>query len=404
MANIIGSKWGSSELGTAGGIVTWSLAAAGTDISRFSVGNGVSTTGDTFLDYDYEQVISDAFSEWSRYGDIEFQQVEDQGGAAGVGADADIRIYFGAIPGGTAGYAFYPSYYGSAIGGDILLDTLDRFNTDPLLFASVVLHEIGHSLGLGHVDSDSIMTARVKKIGLQADDIAGIQEIYGVQDASDAPADAPPQEAPPVEDPAHEEPPAEDQAHDHDHDHHHDPDHDHPITEELSGPFTMIGDDDNNKIVGTGEADAFNGAGGNDKLIGGGGDDMLVGMAGKDVLKGGKGNDTLEGGDQDDKLKGGSGADTLDGGTGNDWLKGGGNADMFVFYDGHGHDKIVDFNAKSADEKLDLRDLTTFDGFDDLAGAASQVDGHVLIDTGADSSILLANTNLSTLDASDFLF
>ena len=338
LANIVGSKWGSSTLGTAGGLVTWSLAAAGSDISRFNVATQVSTTGDTFLDYDFEKVISDAFAEWSRYGDIEFQQVEDQGGAAGVGVSADIRIFFGAIPGGTAGYAFYPSNYGSPIGGDILLDTLGRFNTDPLLFASVVLHEIGHALGLGHVSGSSIMTATVKKIGLQADDIEGIIEIYGEQDAveppdgppnQDPPGEEPPNEAPPHEEPPVEEPPVEDP-----------PDAEPPVeeppveeppNEEPSDTYTMIGDERNNKMVGTSVADAINGAGGNDTLIGSAGDDMLVGMANNDLLKGGKGNDTLDGGDHADKLRGGSGSDILEGGAGNDWLKGGGGADVFVF-------------------------------------------------------------------------
>ena len=74
------------------------------------------------------------------------------------------------------------------------------------------------------------------------------------------------------------------------------------------------------------------------------------------------------------------------------------------FADGHGHDKIVGFNANRAAEKIDLSDLGGFTEFGDVADAASQVNGNVLIDTGTDSSILLTNVSLSALDASDFLF
>ncbi len=180
MANLVGSKWGSSILGTPGGTVTWSLAGAGLDISAFPGSDGTSVTGDSFLSYDYESVIASAFAQWSAHGDIEFQQVADGGGGAGASATADIRIFFGNIPGPGAGYAYFPG--GSGIAGDILMDTLSRFNSDPGLFEAVVLHEIGHSLGLDHQDGVSIMTSSIRYRSLQQDDIDGIQQIYGPQD------------------------------------------------------------------------------------------------------------------------------------------------------------------------------------------------------------------------------
>ena len=384
-------------MGTPGGTVTWSLAAAGTDITRFGVSTGVSTTGDTFLDFDYTKVIADAFAEWSKYGDIEFQQVADQGGAAGVGMDADIRIYFGEIPGGTAGYAFYPSFWGGAIGGDILLDTLNLFNTDRALFENLVLHEIGHAIGLGHVSGEpSIMRPNIAKIGLQEDDIEGIIEIYGAQD------NLPPDPGPEVS--------------------------------------QFQGDDKDNQIAGTGEADAIDGAEGNDFLRGRAGDDTVNGGAGSDTIYGGRGNDMLrgdsssdllngrvgrdeleggdgsdllfggrgrdliDGGEMHDTLKGGRGADTLTGGTGDDLLKGGKYFDTFVFADSHGHDTIVDFDAISIDEKIDFTNFSAFTSIDDVLLNTTQRDDGVMIQTGADSSILLRNVELNDLDNGDFLF
>ncbi|ANT63817.1 hypothetical protein AYJ57_25420 (plasmid) [Salipiger sp. CCB-MM3] len=91
---------------------------------------------------------------------------------------------------------------------------------------------------------------------------------------------------------------------------------------------------------------------GKDKVYGGSGSDVLLGFSGRDVLKGGgagdelsggKGNDKLSGGAGRDSLWGGRGADVLNGGQGNDILEGNAGQDTFVFGDGHGRDRIVDF-------------------------------------------------------------
>lgn len=439
--------------------MTWSIAAAGTDISRFGVATQNSVTGSSFLDYDFEQVIADAFAEWSKYGDIEFQQVADQGGAAGIGQDADIRIFFGEIPGGTAGYAFYPSSWGSAIAGDILLDTLALFNNDPVMFFNLVLHEIGHALGLGHVDANSIMTSTVKKIGLQPDDIAGIQAIYGVQDDVVTPPPAPePEPTPPEPEPEPEptppepepeptppepepEPPApeptppedEEEPHGHDtgedHDDHDDHDHDdhdhdghnHGGDEAPTVPI-VNGDNGDNRIVGSSGTEIINGLAGNDTLIGSGGndtinggdgadkikggnsDDVLSGQSGHDLVVGNGGNDLISGGSGNDKLRGGYGDDTLNGGTGNDKLFGRQDDDVFEFADGHGHDVIADFDTISVGEKIDLTGVSTLNDFNDVLDASSKFRKHLIIETGDDSSIKLIRTDIGDLDASDFLF
>lgn len=79
------------------------------------------------------------------------------------------------------------------------------------------------------------------------------------------------------------------------------------------GPNTMIenatGGWGSDTLTGNTAANALNGGGGNDKLYG---------MSGNDALTGGAGNDTLSGGDGNDKLYGGAGNDILSGGAGAD--------------------------------------------------------------------------------------
>lgn len=66
----------------------------------------------------------------------------------------------------------------------------------------------------------------------------------------------------------------------------------------------------------------------------------------------GNGNDnSIVGGKAADSLSGGAGADTLTGGKGNDTLTGGAGDDVFVINSGDGNDVIKDYNANAADEK-----------------------------------------------------
>ena len=452
MANLVGTKWGDSTLGTAGGTVTWSIVGAGEDISRFGVGSGDSVKGSSAYNFDFADAIADQFAEWSKYGDIEFQRVADGGGAAGASRDADIRIFFGDIPGSTVGYAYFPSRFGSAIAGDILLDTWDRFNQDPGLFAATVLHEIGHALGLDHITGvTSIMNPTVRKGGLQPVDIEGIQEIYGEQQGAPSnPAPAPdPDPAPaPAPDDNHND---DGHSSDPDADVNNNPDPDPaptpaptpdpdpaptpaptpdpdpaptPPQDQTSnnnaddivgtngndtlkgtgGEDTIIGRDGNDRIAAGGGDDRVEGGNGSDRIGGNRGDDLLFGGNGKDVIRGGYGDDTLNGGSGNDVMRGGSGNDDLEGGTGNDLLTGGRGGDLFIFEDGHGRDRISDFHALSQWEKIDLSGVSGFDNFQDVRDAASMKNGNTVIDTGADSWIQLNNVNLRDLDASDFVF
>jgi len=96
-----------------------------------------------------------------------------------------------------------------------------------------------------------------------------------------------------------------------------------------------LGDD---KIYGFDGNDVLNGETGNDFLSGGDGDDVLYGDVGDDDLRGGYDDDTLQGGTGSDALSGGHGDDTLFGGPDNDVLVGGDDND--ILHGGDGNDSL----------------------------------------------------------------
>lgn len=496
MPNLSGFKWGSSAQGTAGGVVTWSIAGAGASVSRFGVGTARSADPDRSLRFDYEQAIRDAFDDWSTHGNIEFLQVKDPGGAAGSTGSVDIRIFFGPIPGSIAGVAFYPVKAIGGIAGDILFDTLLPHNSEQDKFRGLVLHEIGHSLGLGHVSSNSVLTPVLSETELQPDDELGIRLIYGAQDGAesiykiksggrfdilDASANVV-VVGNSLQNSIYGDDGDNEIRGEGGHDvlrgregddsleggNGHDTliggqgadvldgglgidvaDYNGSLSgivldllapngtggdatgDTLTGIEKIIGsqlgdvisgdglankfigrrgDDDltglggNDTLKGKSGNDTLDGGTGNDSLEGSGGNDSMIGGSGDDTLRGNSGDDTLEGGAGEDRLRSGSGRDILDGGADDDRLRGGGQADTFVFADGHGDDVIEDFNTLSLFEVIDLSGLSGFNSFADVQAAATNTGAGVLIDTGADSSILLSGVRLGNLGADDFLF
>lgn len=172
-----------------------------------------------------------------------------------------------------------------------------------------------------------------------------------------------------------------------------------------AGNDTLLGGEGLDRLFGGTGDDLCRGGDGNDGLFGEAGNDTLEGGAGNDRFFGGTGNDILLGGAGDDRLHGGAGFDTITGGAGNDIMTGDFNADTFVFVDGHGHDRIDDFEALNPFEKIDLRGLSAITGLADLtANHLSQSGGSVVIDTGNGDHITLTGVALTDLDASDFLF
>lgn len=113
------------------------------------------------------------------------------------------------------------------------------------------------------------------------------------------------------------------------------------------GAFSSEGGLDLSVIAfGTVIENAF-GGNGIDKIIGNEADNRLSGGKGRDVIKGAAGKDVLLGGKGADRLIGGPGADKIDGGSGSDRMIGGSGADVFVYDLEDGRDRLLDF----ADDK-----------------------------------------------------
>jgi len=159
-----GAKWGSPELGTAGGTVTW---AVDDSISQAEL-----------------QSINAAFAEWSEVANIQFEAVAST-------ADADIDFSNSALDGagnvlGVTGFSYSGGQLQSA---DIKFDSGDNLSGSE--FSLVAIHEIGHAIGLGHFNDDPAVmnsTANFSLTGLAQSDIDGIVALYGANatDMSDA--------------------------------------------------------------------------------------------------------------------------------------------------------------------------------------------------------------------------
>ena len=212
-------KWGTSHTpGTPGGTVTWGFIPAGTSGDTSYCGDACQGTSSTSIKIenspgtgytstpltDLEDTITDTFNKWSTVANINFVgpsgdsalPINDPGASS---PDIRIGVFSFASGGGAVGFAPPPN--GGTGAGDILFDSNsfyafqpgnegDSFpdtSTAPNDFVSLLLHEIGHTLGLGHPTFDGscpVMQTNSNCLGiinreLDADDIAGAKYIYG---------------------------------------------------------------------------------------------------------------------------------------------------------------------------------------------------------------------------------
>ncbi len=151
--------------------------------------------------------IERALREWTRYADFTLSPAQGQGAARTFdisflrGSHGDVYPFDG--PGGSLAHTFYPNPPNpEPIAGDLHLDWSEPWHTGANVdLYSVVLHEAGHALGLGHSDRPGAVMYPYYRLtaGLSDDDIAGIRALYGAVAASPVPPPTPtqPPTAPP---------------------------------------------------------------------------------------------------------------------------------------------------------------------------------------------------------------
>lgn len=315
-------------------------------------GDGVYTVDFQFLTpftgRNLESVL-DALDTWESVTNVDFSQ---------YAADPENVITFdiGALSGGYWGFAY--------TGGDIVFSSSALYTISDRNLDVLALHEIGHSLGLAHQNSNSVMISAIPNAADAPtyNDLAVTDFLFG--------------DALPATEPS--------------------------LQSGGEGAQTVFGNAGADLIYGNQGQDVLSARAGDDILFGGQDEDILSGDSGSDVLYGNKGADFVDGGSENDKLYGGQGGDTLSGGSGDDVLYGNRGNDFLVgglgndqLYGGQGADHFVVGNG--ADSIFGF-DQAEGDNLSDLSGILASVEGGALITYADQSTVLLVGVDAETLN------
>ncbi len=179
--------------------ITWSFVPNGTQwtqgannlISFLDNIIGAGPGGSDLTQRPWFDSFQESFDRWGELGGISYVYEPNDDGAAGsgplgfLGVRGDVRIGGGFIDGNGGVLAFnsFPD------NGDMTFDTGDsNFYGDPFAnfrpLRNVIMHEHGHGMGLGHVESDNAEFLMEPFIntnfdGPQLDDIRGLHRGYG---------------------------------------------------------------------------------------------------------------------------------------------------------------------------------------------------------------------------------
>ena len=184
---LFGYKWGGQERFSQvgkdvrgprieGGKVTFSFQEVNGVVHTHREANIPSESFDLHIECAKEETIK-AMHDWAEHASIEFEQLPDN-------SDSDIKIYSAFVSTGGIGFPNINEPPCQAVAGQIILDPSYANISECLSFYKYALHEIGHTLGLGHSSPGNIMGNNILSAdmdGLQPGDIKGIIEIYGLK-------------------------------------------------------------------------------------------------------------------------------------------------------------------------------------------------------------------------------
>jgi len=214
-------KWGDNHAGSPGGLRSWSLIPAGTPGSATFCGSACpgSSVAAIWLENgpgqgfsrvpldDLRAHIRSVFARWARVSGLRFVELPADAGVAINDAAAEppatghIRIGVFAFAAGGGAVGFAPPPNGGSGAGDILFDANSFYQFAPGTegaifdtqyapndFDGLLLHELGHALGLAHPPDDAATCPVMQSLSrchgvvqreLDADDSAGAQFLYG---------------------------------------------------------------------------------------------------------------------------------------------------------------------------------------------------------------------------------
>jgi serralysin len=198
-------RWSTTASGSTGSqgdiaTITWSLVADGTSIVSEGSSNLISymdglfgsSGGSNLTTRPWFSLFQESFDRWTELGGIKFvYEPNDAGNQMGgnssgsLGVRGDIRIGGANIdgPNGTLAYTYLPN------NGDMVIDIgettfYSNSANNYRQLRNTIMHELGHAIGLLHIESSSDHLLLEPYIdtsfdGPQLDDIRGLHGLYG---------------------------------------------------------------------------------------------------------------------------------------------------------------------------------------------------------------------------------